>query len=369
MAKREGLLLDVIRADQFSVRHIDLITDRADQFQRHQEIARARDDIRTGRFLKGGDLFEDAEQSELVIDPSRLLEDNYRWLGRLAAYFWFDEPSTRTVGSFDAARALLGMEGLGHTNAKLSSSSAKGETLEDSLMTANEHLKFFGGGVVIIRHPQEGSADIAAEIMDFPVLNAGDGQNEHPTQALLDIYTIKQRLGRREGLNIVMGGDPKYSRTVHSLAQVLSLYPDNQITFIGEADDWLEGSATKAVLDARGVPYSTTKDLDPLKEADVVYWTRLQTERIAGQDSAAARKETILKKFAKKYAITEAILQTIPESAIIMHPLPRGPELPVSIDKDRRIAFKDQVRNGVPVRAALTEMVLRNYYIARVNEG
>lgn len=352
------MLLDVLSADQITTTHIELLNHRADQFHKYGnwEIARAKDELEQGVTI---------DQATLVEQylPAEMLEYNFRKLGRLAMYFWFDEPSTRTVGSFDAARALLGMEGLGHTNAKLSSSTAKGETLQDSLMTVNEHLKFFGGGVVVIRHPEVGSAATAAEILDFPVINAGDGQNEHPTQALLDIYTIKQRLGRIEDLKVVMGGDPQYSRTIHSLAQVLALYPNNEITFIGESDDWLEVSDTKSVLDERKIPYKTTTELDPLKDADVVYWTRLQTERLGVKD------ETLIEKYAQKYTITEEILDTIPPQAIIMHPLPRGPEIPVSIDKDNRVAYRDQVRNGVPVRTALTEMILRNYYIVRVNEG
>ncbi|HXY18011.1 MAG TPA: hypothetical protein VEH48_01150, partial [Candidatus Nitrosopolaris sp.] len=175
----QRLLLDVLRADQFTSDHIELLNNRADQFQKNPERLRAKEAL--SRLAVTQDLERLLPEelapvlSEEVIEltASRLLEQVYTKLGSLAAYFWFDEPSTRTVGSFDAARALLGMERLGHTNAKLASSTAKGETLHDSMRTANEHLKAFGGGVVIIRHPEPGSAAEAAEIMDFPVINAG----------------------------------------------------------------------------------------------------------------------------------------------------------------------------------------------------
>lgn len=355
-----GLLLDVLSADQFNLHNLGMLNPRADRFQNFAEIARAKDELQKDDYT--------SEYTQKLIEaagfsPGELLKQQYRRYGKLAISFWFNEPSTRTIGSFDAARALLDIERLGHTDAARASSSAKDESLADSLRTVNEHLRYFGGGALIIRHPDVGSASLAAEIIDFPVINAGDGQNEHPTQALLDQYTIRQRLGRLEGLNVVMGGDPKYGRTIHSLAKILTLFPDNKITFIGEESDWLEESDTKKILEEKGVDYAATTELDPLSQADVIYWTRLQVERFAKGD------QSVLDSYAKKYTITDEILKTIPAGAIIMHPLPRGPEIPESIDTDPRAAYWDQVANAVPVRTALLEMVLRNYNLLRMAGG
>jgi aspartate carbamoyltransferase len=369
---RQGLLLDVLSADQFTAKHIKMINDRAYQFQRNVELARGKQALKKLSIVHELEQMTPEELATVIsqevigLAADILMEQNYRRLGSLAAYFWFDEHSINTVGSFDAARTLLGMEKLGHTNAKLASSTAIDESLRDSMRTANEQLKPFGGGVVIIRHPDLGSAAEAADIMDFPVINAGDGQNEHPTQALLDIYTIKQRHGRLDDLHVVMGGDPRYTRTIHSLAMLLSLNKDITITFIGEEDDWLAGSHTKEVLDASGVAYAATTEMDPLAEADVVYWTRQQTERLLSKRSPTDRTA---RAYAKKFTITDKILRAIPARASIMHPLPRGPELPEAIDRDPRAAYWDQVRNGVPVRAALLEMILRNYNVVRTSGG
>lgn len=370
MSEPGGLLLDVLSADQFNANHIDVISNAADRFFKPFEVADSKAELRRKSVMVELEGLLPAEIANVITDEvlaltaDKLLEHNYMRLGRLAAYFWFEENSTRTVGSFNAARSLLGMARLGHTSITDTSLAGKGESFEDTMRVANEHLELFGGAVAIIRTVEVGRARLAADILSVPVINAGDGQNEHPTQALLDIYTIKKRLRRLDNLNVVMGGDPQYSRTIHSLAILLSLYPGNKITFVGSNSDWLEDSDTKSLLDSKGVEYQTTTELDPLSQADVVYWTRLQTERMnIGQD-----KKDILEEYGKKYAITDEILKTIPSSAIIMHPLPRGPEIPESIDQDERVAYWDQVENGVPVRAALIEMLLRHYYIVRVNQ-
>lgn len=364
------LLLDVLSADQFTQSHVDLLTKSASGFERPHFTAAARAELRRSHVIKDiKDMLPeeaDGQLSDILLEltADRLLEYNYMRLGRLAAYFWFDEASTRTVGSFNAARTQLGMARLGFTNTKDTSQAAKGETFEDSMRVANAQLKNFGGGVVIMRTKKEGQPAVAAEILEVPVINAGDGQNEHPTQALLDIYTIKKRLGRLDGLNVVLGGDPRYGRTIHSLAKLLALYPDNKLTFVGDDVDWLEGSDTKKLLDERGIDYEATTELDPLADADVIYWTRLQTERM----NLKWLKRRKLEAYGRKYAITEEKLDIIPKNAIIMHPLPRGPEMPVSIDNDPRVAYWDQVENSVPVRAALIEMVMRHLLILRYRD-
>lgn len=338
----EASLLDLIRADQLTPEIQKVIYDRADEFQDPAEIRKA----------------------------GEKLQELYKDIGQLAMYFWFEEPSSRTVGSFDSARELLGLGRLGETNAKIASSTAKGEGLRDSMRTAKGHLKKFGGAIIVIRHPQIGSAAQAAVIHDFPVINAGDGQNEHPTQALLDMYTIRQKKGKTSGLTIAMGGDPLYSRTIHSLAEVASREQDNELLFIGGKGLWV-GDDTKKMLTKRQVPFEETTDIKALRHADVVYWTRMQKERLPQPPDLyrhpirhlriERENDHIWNEYVEKYALNEQALEVIKHDAIIMHPLPRGPEIPESIDTDERAVYWDQADNAVPVRVALTELVLTNY--------
>jgi aspartate carbamoyltransferase catalytic subunit len=270
-------------------------------------------------------LFERADQ--FLTSPGEIaqagedLKALYAEMGKLAVYFWFEEPSTRTVGSFDSARELLGLGFLGERNAKATSSTAKGESLQDSMRTSKTHLNLFGGAVVVIRHPKEGSAALAAAIHDFPVINAGDGQHEHPTQALLDMYTIRQKKGRTTGLTIAMGGDPRYSRTIHSLAEVASIQGDNELICIGGEGLWLD---------------------EPTKEA-------LTNKGITMQEYLA-------------HGLNEESLYMIKHDAIIMHPFPRGPEIPESVDNDPRAVYWDQMKYAVPLRAALIERKLIDHH-------
>jgi aspartate carbamoyltransferase catalytic subunit len=333
-----GLLLDVLSADQFTPSHIENLTRRADQFQRKKEVR----------------------------DAHTQLEEQFRKFGVLTAYFWFDERSTRTSGSFNTARDLLGLTFQGQLNAAETSSTGKGESFEDTMSAINAQLSFYGGGVVIMRTAEEGQPEKAAAILDLPVINAGDGQNQHPTQALLDIYTIKRRLGRLDNLHVVMGGDPRYSRTIHSLAQVLTLEDGIKIDFVGDKELWVDDK-TKALLESRGIEYNETTDMNALTKADVIYWTRFQKERLK---LSKWRINKIAHRYAKEFSITEDIVREMQEHAIIMHPLPRGPELPESIDNDPRAVYKkEQMENGVAIRAALIEMILRHLYVKRSNEG
>ncbi len=362
MSESQGLLLDILRADQFTRPHIDLISNRADQFRRYKnwEFARAKQALGQGVPI---------DQATLVEQylPADQLEENFRKLGRLAMYFWFDEPSTRTLGSFDAARALLGLEKLGHTNAAESSSMAKDESFEDSMRTVNEHLKFFGGGAVVMRTKREGDAEKAAKILDLPVINAGDGQNEHPTQALQDVYTIRRALGNPERLKIVFGGDPRYSRTIHSLAQLLPVaIKEVDMTFVGDKELWLD-TKTKAVLKSKAIKYRHTTDMNALTKADIVYWTRFQKERL-GDTYQESEIDEIAQRYTRDFCITEEIAQSMQDHARLMHPLPRGPEIPEVLDANIHAAYWEQVGNAIPVRTALVEFILRNYHVKRINE-
>jgi aspartate carbamoyltransferase catalytic subunit len=340
MAERVPLL-DLTSEDQYTPEILEDLYDRADEFQNPHAIAEAGDKLK--------DLYSD--------------------IGKLAVYFWFEEPSTRTAGSFDAARELLGLGYLGERNAKLASSSAKGEILRDSMRTSKAHLKKFGGAVVVIRHPQVGSAADAAAIHDFPVINAGDGQGKHPTQAGLDFYTFRRRHGRTNNLIIGMGGDPRYSRTIHSLAEVAVMSGDNELRFIGGKGLWIDDD-TRDMLKKRNVDFTETTDMSALKEADVVYWTRLQKERLPKPNSLNPVRrwrinranERLWREYVDNYVLSDQALDMIKSDAGIYHPLPRGPEIPESIDSDPRVGYFEQMENSVPFRAALLERVLIDYH-------
>lgn len=366
MPESSRLLTDVLRADQFTSAHVKLISNRADQFNRYKnwELARASESLGQGAAI---DMAVDTAEVVKQYLPAELLETNFRKLGRLVMYFWFDEPSTRTFGSFDATRNLLGLGKLGHTNPQEASSMAKGESFEDSMETINQHLKFFGAGVVVMRTKQEGQPATASEILDFPVINAGDGQNEHPTQAFQDVYTIKRLLDNPDNLNIVFGGDPRYSRTIHSLMTILPLaFKEVKMTLIGDKDLWLDAT-TRAKFKEKGLKYRHSTDMNALSKADIVYWTRFQRERLTGSHQESQVDE-IAERYLHQFGISEEIAQSMQSHARLLHPLPRGPEIPASLDGNIHSAYWEQVANGIPVRTALVEFVLNNYYIRRVNE-
>lgn len=262
--------------------------------------------------------------------------------GRLVATLFY-EPSTRTRLSFEAAAQCQGMGVLSTENAGEFSSAVKGETIEDTIKVVSRYAD-----VVVMRHKENGAAERAAAVSKVPIMNAGDGTGEHPTQSLLDLYTIREAKGRLDNLHVVIGGDLKHGRTVRSLARMLSLYPGNRITFVSvpelQADEALQAELTKA-----GVPFTMTDDmLGAVKTADVVYWTRLQKERLADTSVES------------HYVIDDTALAAMPKEAIIMHPLPRVGEITESVDADPRACYFDQVQNGLYVRAALLDIALKD---------
>lgn len=253
----------------------------------------------------------------------------------------FYEPSTRTRTSFEAAALKLGMGVVSTENAAEFSSAAKGETIEDTTRVLNQ----YGFAAIVIRHPETGTVARAAAVSSAPILNAGDGKGEHPTQSLLDAYTIYRQFGRLDNLKVVMGGDLKQGRTVRSLARILAKYPGNQLTFISVpqlqiADD------IKQVLKDSGTNFSESSELsDNLNDADVIYWTRLQKERL----------ETGSKIDAGGFVITAKHLKQMSEGVIIMHPLPRVDEIAVEVDDDPRAKYFEQAGNGLYIRMALLD--------------
>ncbi len=289
------------------------------------------------------DLLEDVFQraDEMRSNPHRAAG---RLQGRVMAALFY-EPSTRTRLSFESAMLRLGGRTMGTDNAREFSSAAKGETLEDTIRIVSGY-----SDVIVLRHHEEGAARRAAAVSDVPVINAGDGKGQHPTQALLDLYTIKDELGRVDGVRVAMVGDLANGRTVRSLAYLLSKYRDVSIWFVAPPAVAM-GADIKAHLDESGVRWHEQADLDAvLPHVDVVYQTRIQKERFGSEAEYAAVKGV--------YTIRPREMDLLPPTGILMHPLPRVDEIDPQVDQDPRAAYFRQARNGVAIRMALLDMVL-----------
>ena len=262
--------------------------------------------------------------------------------GKILANLFY-EPSTRTSSSFTAAMERLGGSVIPINEVKYSSVS-KGESLPDTVRTLECYAD-----VIVLRHPEVGSAALAAKHARKPVLNAGDGVGEHPTQALLDALTIKEELGHIDGLTVTMLGDLKHGRTIHSLARLLSLY---KVKLNYVAPEILRmPSEIIAELQAKGVEQREAASLEEvLPETDVLYVTRVQKERFS--DLADYEK------VAGAYVIDPEIMQAAKDRMIVMHPLPRVNEISMDFDDDPRAAYFRQMEYGLYVRMALLAMVL-----------
>ncbi len=253
----------------------------------------------------------------------------------------FYEPSTRTRSSFEAAAMKLGMGVVSTENASEFSSAAKGETITDTTQVLNQ----YGFSAIIIRHPQTGAVAEAASVSEAPIINAGDGKGDHPSQSLLDTYTIYRKFGRLNNLRVVMGGDLRNGRTVRSLAKILAKYQGNHLVFVSlpelqMADD------IKEILTATGTTFEESSEMEQaFKNADVIYWTRLQKERLQGDASISSGG----------FVIDKNSLKYIDEHAIIMHPLPRVGEITEEVDADPRAIYFEQAGNGLYIRMALLD--------------
>jgi aspartate carbamoyltransferase catalytic subunit len=270
---------------------------------------------------------------------------NLELKGRIMASLFY-EPSTRTRMSFEAAMLRLGGDIIGTESAGQFSSVAKGETLEDTVRIVSAYCD-----VLVLRHFDVGASKRAAAISPVPVINAGDGPGQHPTQALLDLYTISKELGHVDNLRIAMVGDLANGRTVRSLSYLLSKYDGVQLTFVAPQAVAM-GSDIKAHLDEKGTPYRETEDLESvLPEVDVVYQTRIQKERFVGRMGEFRRISGI-------YVMDARTLGLMRPDAILMHPLPRVGEITADVDADPRAAYFRQAANGLYIRMALLRMLL-----------
>lgn len=256
----------------------------------------------------------------------------------------FYEPSTRTSSSFIAAMERLGGSVIPITQGVQFSSVSKGETLPDTIRTVEQY-----SDVIVLRHPEIGSAKIAAAAAGVPIINAGDGPGEHPTQALLDLFTIREELGTLNGLKIAMVGDLRFGRTVHSLTKLL-LHYDVSLRFVSPEILRLPLTIMNQVVDSQRNVRETHDVADVIKNADVLYVTRVQKERF----SDLAQYEEVK----NHYEITPQIMAQAKEKMIVMHPLPRVGEIHPAVDSDPRAAYFRQVRNGMFVRMALLAAVL-----------
>jgi aspartate carbamoyltransferase len=255
----------------------------------------------------------------------------------------FYEPSTRTSSSFVAAIERLGGSVVQINNVTYSSVS-KGESLADTVRTMESYTD-----AIVLRHPEKGSAAEAAAAASKPIINAGDGPGEHPTQALLDAYTIREEMGAMDGLTVTMLGDLKYGRTVHSLARLLTLY-DVKINYVAPQALAMPEDLV-AEVDAAGIGQTQTTQLESvLGDTDVLYVTRIQKERF--EDPAEYEK------LKGSYVIDAATMQHAKERMIVMHPLPRVDEIDAGFDTDPRAAYFRQMEYGMYVRMALLALVL-----------
>lgn len=262
--------------------------------------------------------------------------------GKILANLFY-EPSTRTSSSFTSAMERLGGSVIPINEVRYSSVS-KGESLPDTVRTLECYAD-----VLVLRHPETGSAALAARYANKPLINAGDGIGEHPTQALLDLYTIQAELGRIDGLTVTMLGDLKYGRTVHSLARLLTRY-EVEIHYVSPEVLRMPGEIL-AEIDEKGVPQAEHDSLDAaLTQSDVLYVTRVQKERFEDPAQYEAVKGS--------YVITPEVMREAKEEMIVMHPLPRVGEISMDFDDDPRAAYFRQMEYGLYVRMALLAMVL-----------
>ncbi len=281
-------------------------------------------------------IFEVAEE---MIPIARGVKKSDILRGYVLATLFF-EPSTRTRLSFETAMQRLGGSVIGFSNPKATSIS-KGETLADTIRIVDLY-----SDVIVIRHPFEGSARLAAEFAEHPVINAGDGAGQHPTQTLLDLFTMQREFGDIRGLNVALIGDLKYGRTVHSLAYILSRMGAN-LYLVSPS---LLRMPKHIVRELRRKPVETDKLEDVLEDIDVFYVTRIQRERFPDP--------TEYRKVAGSYRITEKLLTRAKKNSIVMHPLPRVDEISPDVDKLPNARYFQQAFNGVPVRMALLSLVL-----------
>lgn len=285
------------------------------------------------------ELIEVAEQ--IIADPARFQEVcAHRVLGSL-----FYEPSTRTRLSFESAMLALGGDVIGFSEAS-SSSVAKGESVADTART----VECFAD-IIAMRHPKEGAPFVASRSVDIPVINAGDGGHNHPTQTLTDLLTIHREMGRLDNMVIGCCGDLKFGRTVHSLITAMSRYKNISFVLISPEELVIPEHVRTEILEKQNIPFKEVRSLsEAMPELDILYMTRVQRERFFNEADYIRLKDT--------YILTPERLKTAKSSMRVLHPLPRVNEISVKVDSDPRAAYFRQVKNGRFIRMALIMKLL-----------
>ena len=262
---------------------------------------------------------------------------------KLATLFY--EPSTRTRLSFEAAMLNLGGSVLGFASAD-SSSASKGESVADTIRVISGYAD-----IAAMRHPKEGAPLRASRYSGIPVINAGDGGHQHPTQTLTDLLTIRRRKGRLDHLTIGLCGDLKFGRTVHSLIKSLARYEDIRFILISPEELRVPDYIINDVLVAKNIPYTEVRSLeDAMPQLDILYMTRVQRERFFNEEDYVRLKNS--------YILTEEKMMLGRPDLAVLHPLPRVNEIALSVDDDPRAAYFEQAHNGVYVRMALIMILL-----------
>jgi aspartate carbamoyltransferase catalytic subunit len=285
------------------------------------------------------------EQQVHVLDIAEDFEKNprQRLLENYVVATLFFEPSTRTRLSFESAVSYLGGKIIGFSDSS-STSVQKGESLRDTIKTVANY-----SDVIVMRHPKEGSARFASEVSSVPIINAGDGANQHPTQCLLDLYSIRKTQGKLDGLNVAFVGDLKYGRTVHSLVQALCQY--NSTFHLVSPVELKLPSSVKVHIKEKNLEYFQYTDLEEvIPKVDILYMTRIQKERFSDPIE--------YEKIKNSYILKNDMLNKTKNNLRIMHPLPRVTEIDEDVDDNKRAYYFQQALNGVYVRQALLTSIL-----------
>lgn len=276
---------------------------------------------------------------ELFELTDKIVENPKKYSGSLVGNLVsiiFYEPSTRTRLSFESAVQRLGGTIVSTENAKAYSSAAKGETLEDTIKVISGYCD-----AIVMRHNEDDSSERAVKVSSVPIINAGAGKKEHPTQSLLDLYTIRQQKGRIDNIKLAVLGDLLYGRTIHSLVELISLYDNISVYGLSKKEFDLPQKYID-YMNSKNVSYIVCSSFDDIpSDVDVLYHTRTQYERFGG---GTGREEFIINK---------KVLDKFSKETILLHPLPRNEEISTDVDDDPRALFFKQAHNGVPVRMAI----------------
>jgi aspartate carbamoyltransferase catalytic subunit len=292
------------------------------------------------------ELFDIAKHLEGLYDTRHKVSHTLNELRGKIMISLFYEPSTRTRMSFEAAMIRLGGSVISTENAAKFSSASKGETLEDSIRVLSGY-----GDVIVMRHYEAGAAKRASFVSEVPVINAGDGTGQHPTQALLDIYTIQKELGKIDDISIAMVGDLANGRTVRSLCYLLAKFDNVKVYFVSPPNVMMKDDI-KDYFNKHNISFEENSNLlEVASKVDVIYQTRIQRERFVSAEEYEKTKGI--------YIMDKEVMSVLPQSSIVMHPLPRVDEIKYEVDKDPRAAYFRQAHNGLYVRMALLTILLQ----------